>query len=207
MGFSGPPSEPDVRLSPHPALPVLMPSDTTAGIGRRPLVQLRLHGEYSGLGLSRAGPRSAGIHQRPPRRASMLRAHWTPSPCTRLSRARTTTGPPPHFAGIDRRQIFPAVQAGTNEAVPTFPLEPFDGVGAQLCPCNLATATPQSFTVASWPATSTGQRVPRPAKPVGCALQPSPHLSGSSWWSSLERLFAAGSSRTPFRLACRTRAI
>ena len=33
--------------------------------------------------------------------------------------------------------------------VPTFTLEPFNGVGAQLCPCNLATATPQSFTVAS----------------------------------------------------------
>ena len=30
--------------------------------------------------------------------------------------------------------------AGTNEVVPTFTLEPFDGVGAQLCPCNLATA-------------------------------------------------------------------
>jgi hypothetical protein len=26
--------------------------------------------------------------------------------------------------------------------------EPFDGVGAQLCPCSLATATPQTFTVA-----------------------------------------------------------
>ena len=33
--------------------------------------------------------------------------------------------------------------------VPTFTLEPFNGVDAQLCPCNLATATPQSFTVAS----------------------------------------------------------
>ena len=39
--------------------------------------------------------------------------------------------------------------AGTNEVVPTFTLEPFDGVGAQLCPCNLAMATPQFFTVAS----------------------------------------------------------
>ena len=43
--------------------------------------------------------------------------------------------------------------AGTDEVVPTFTLEPFDGVGAQLCPCNLATATSQSFTVASLPAT------------------------------------------------------
>ena len=38
--------------------------------------------------------------------------------------------------------------------VPTFILEPFDGVGAQLCPCNFATATPQAFTVASRSATS-----------------------------------------------------
>ena len=46
----------------------------------------------------------------------------------------------------------PRCDAGTDEVVPTFTLEPFDGVGAQLCPCNLATATPQSFTVASRPA-------------------------------------------------------
>ena len=133
--------------------------------------------------------------------------HWTPSPCTRLSRARTTTGPPPHSAGVNRRQVFPALLAGTNGVVPTFTLEPFNGVGAQLCPCNLATATPQSFTMASLLATSTSPRVPRPARPVGCALQPSPHLSGWSWWFALEGLSAAGSSRTPFRLACRTHAI
>ena len=54
---------------------------------------------------------------------------------------------------IDRRQVFPALLAGTNGVVPTFTLEPLNGVGAQLCPCNFATATPQSFTVASRPAT------------------------------------------------------
>lgn len=37
--------------------------------------------------------------------------------------------------------------------VPTFTLQPFDGVGVQLGPCNIATATPQTFTVASRPAT------------------------------------------------------
>jgi hypothetical protein len=37
--------------------------------------------------------------------------------------------------------------------VPTFILQSFDGVGVQLCPCNIATATPQAFTVASGPAT------------------------------------------------------
>ena len=64
--------------------------------------------------------------------------------------------------------------AGTDEVVPTFTLEPFDEVGAQLCPCNLATVMPQSFTVASRPATLTGQRVARLAEAsrVRVATQP-----------------------------------
>ena len=68
--------------------------------------------------------------------------------------------------------------AGTDEVVPTFTREPINGVGAQLCPCNFAMATPQSFTVASRPATSPGQGVLQPVGPVGCALLPSPDLSG-----------------------------
>ncbi len=43
--------------------------------------------------------------------------------------------------------------------VPTFTLGPFDGLGAQLCPCGFATATPQTFTVASQPATPTDEGV------------------------------------------------
>ena len=46
--------------------------------------------------------------------------------------------------------------------VPTFTLEPFDGVGARLCPSSFATATPQTFTMASRPATSPSQEVLRP---------------------------------------------
>jgi len=65
--------------------------------------------------------------------------------------------------------------------VPTFTVEPFDGVGAQLCPCNIATVTPQAFTVASRPATSPSQGVPRTASPCGCALLTSPDPPGSSW--------------------------
>ena len=38
---------------------------------------------------------------------------------------------------------------GATEMVPTFTLEPLDGVGAQLCPCSFATTTPQAFIVAS----------------------------------------------------------
>ena len=163
--------------------------ERTARIGLRPLVQLRLHREYPRLGLQQVRPRNAGIHQRTPRFALKLRPHWVPSPCARLSRARTTTNPPPHPDGINRRQVFPPAalagqRKGTNEMVPTFIPEPFDGVGAQLCPCNLVTATPQAFTMTSRPATSTDLEVPRPSKMAGCALQRSPDLSDSSCWIS-----------------------
>ena len=57
--------------------------------------------------------------------------------------------------------------------VPTFTREPFDGVGTQLCPCSIATATPQAFTVASPPATSPGPGVPRRRRRrVRAATQP-----------------------------------
>ncbi len=51
--------------------------------------------------------------------------------------------------------------------------EPFSGLGAQLCPCGLATATPQTFTVASlvgdinWP-----RRSPHAIARVCAATQP-----------------------------------
>ena len=149
-------------------------------------MQLRLHRVYPLLGLIEVGPRRAGIHRRPPCFALTLRTRWTPSPCARLSRPRTTTGPPSHPDGISRRRAFPPTGLdwpageGTAGMVPTFTLEPFDGLGAQLCPCSIATATPQAFTVASRPATSTGRGVPR-AVWCGCALLPSPDLPGSSW--------------------------
>ena len=51
---------------------------------------------------------------------------WPPSPCARLSRARTTTGPPPHHAAISWQRAFPPVPgleartAGRTRVVPTF---------------------------------------------------------------------------------------
>ena len=161
--------------------------ETTTRIGSRPLVQLLLHHEYPLLGLNEVGPRRAGIHQRPSRSQQMLRPRWIPSPCAQLSCARTTTDSPPHPAGISRRRAFPPTalagrRGGANEMVATFTLEPFDGVGARLCPCSLATATPQAFTMASRPATSTSPRVPHPTPSSGYALQPSPDPSGSSWF-------------------------
>ena len=42
-----------------------------------------------------------------------------------------------------------SVAVGKAGTVPTFIREPFDGIGTQLCPCTIATATPQAFTMAS----------------------------------------------------------
>jgi len=67
--------------------------------------------------------------------------------------------------------------------VPTFTREPLDGLGVQLCPCNIATTTPQAFTVASWSATSTNRGVLRTMW-CGCALLPGPDLPDSSRWIS-----------------------
>lgn len=42
---------------------------------------------------------------------SILRSHWTPSPCGRLSRPRTTTGPPSHPGPISRPCAQPSVSS------------------------------------------------------------------------------------------------
>ena len=155
------------------------------------MVQLGLHPEYPrarphrGRATARRCSPATSSHQR-----SMLRTRWTPSPCARLSRPRTTTGPPPHPDGISRRRAFPPTSwllagEGTAGMVPTFTLEPFDGVGAQLCPCSIATATPQTFTVASRPATSHRPRSSPHAKRAGARCYPAHDPPGSSWWHLL----------------------
>ena len=65
-----------------------------------PLVQLGLDLQYPPLGPVQSRlSRCVGIHPRPPGiPLSSLLTCWSPSPCTRLSRARTTARPPPHPA-------------------------------------------------------------------------------------------------------------
>jgi hypothetical protein len=84
---------------------------------------------------------------------------------------------------------------------------PFDGVGAQLFPCNLATVTPQAFTVASKPANPRPtQELPRTvfrariaARPISARFEPVFHLRGFHHWFL--------QIRTPIHHACRTRAV
>jgi hypothetical protein len=117
----------------------------------------------------------------------MLRTRWAPSPCDRLSRPRTTTGPPSHPGGINRRRVFPPASGllageGTAEMVPTFTLEPLDRVGAQLCPCNIAAVTPQAFTVASRASAFNRPGSSSPPQGVTARCSPAPIGQVSSWW-------------------------
>jgi hypothetical protein len=50
--------------------------------------------------------------------------------------------------GLPTAQLV-AGRRGATGMVPTFTLEPLDGVGAQLCASSISTTTPQAFTVAS----------------------------------------------------------
>ena len=95
--------------------------------------------------------------------------HWPPSPCARLSRARTTTGPPPHPAAIGRQRTCPpaglaARRGGRPGMVPTFTTESIDEGGARLDPDSIATPTPQFFDVASPPDRQTGFGVDPPRR-------------------------------------------
>jgi hypothetical protein len=89
-------------------------------------VQLGLDLPYPSLGAQQHQLRIVGIHQRPPGiPVSSLPTCWSPSPCARLSRARTTTGPPPRPTATGRQRTCPpagpaARRGGRPGTVPTF---------------------------------------------------------------------------------------
>src|SRR5918994_5791592 len=176
-----------------------------------PTVQFGLDLPYPSLRAIQRELPLVGIHRRTPGiPASALRACWSPSPCTRLSRARTTTRPPPHSTVIGRLRACPSAsrperREGDRGWFPRSP-EPIDEGGVQLNPGSLATSTPQTFLVASSPAYPFRLQS-HPSQPRdGCALQTDPDPPGSS---RLDAYGASrtGSSRTPSRLARRTRPV
>ena len=140
----------------------------------------------------------------------MLRSRWTPSPCDRLSRSRTTTGPPSHPDSIDRRRVFPPASGlpageGTIGMVPTFTLGPFDGIEPSFAP---ATSPRLRRRPSPWPPDrrdAPAKEFPRPRR-TGARCYPA-LIRQVRAGGSLEGRSAAGSSRTPFRLACRTQTI
>ena len=71
--------------------------------------------------------------------------------------------------------------------VPTFTSKPIDERGVQLYPCGIATATPQTFTVASRPVDISRPEFPATAQRSRYAPQPSPYPPDLSWWAVKER--------------------
>src|SRR4029450_13428481 len=107
-----------------------------------PLVQLGLDSQYPRLRLPNGerGPRRAGVHRRPPSLpATLLRTRCRPSPCARLSRARTTTAAPAPPKAAGRRRACPplawlASGTGGPERVPTFPTHRLTGAVPSFSP-------------------------------------------------------------------------
>ena len=137
---------------------------------------------------------------------------WPPSPCARLSRARTTTGPPPHPVPSADDGPIPTVQLDADgwerhETVPVFDSESIDQLGTQLCPGSIATTTPQTFIVAFSPTRQAGYEVGRSrtakkrsctaSQPISARFKPAPRL----------RSFTTGSCRIPSDLARRTQPV
>lgn len=91
-----------------------------------PSVQPGLDLQYPHRGLLERWRWCAGIHRRPPGiPVPGLRTRCLPFPCTRLSRALSTTNAPPHRGVISRRRTCPPpAQLGGGEGntvtVPTF---------------------------------------------------------------------------------------
>jgi len=152
-------------------------------IGHRPSVQLGLHPKYPRPRLRGVdGPRDTGIHQCvsslvcvaaillgpfPRWPAFPASEYYGPSAPSRPDRqAMRPPGP------VRRWRQRPSGRAGT---VPTFIREPFDGIGTQLCPCTIATTTPQAFTVAS-PTSDFTQPWSSPTTQgiIGCAVRSDP---------------------------------
>jgi len=172
------------------------------------LVQLGLDLQYPRSRLIEARPRRARIHERPPGiPATAQLARWVPSPCSRLSRPRTTTDPPPRPGAISRQRACPSSSptmgdgTGGSGTAPAFTISRSTGLAPSSSPCSIVTGTPQAFPMASRPAALRRLRSRRPQpsrtacaaiRPTSTRLEPASLLRGFNHWFTRV---------TPFRLA------
>jgi hypothetical protein len=172
-----------------------------------PTVQLGLDLQYPALGLVQDRVQLVDIHQRLPGIPALLPPTcWLHSPCTRLSRARTTTEPPPHPASSTDDASIPTTQMGSEqrerpETVPVFTANRSISPASSFAPA----ASPRlRRRPSSWPpdrhaksasesACPTGSPCTAP-RPLSTRFEPVPRL----------RSFTTGSSRIPSDLARRT---
>src|SRR4051794_9154494 len=129
---------------------------------------------------------------------------WPPSPCDRLSRSprrarhrprllrglrptATVLDPEPESSHLDPNWL-PGRDERSRRMVPTFTRSSIGQGGAQLYSGSIATATPQTFTVASWPLELNGFGVEPTQgscaahRPISTRLEPASRLRSVHHW-------------------------
>ena len=176
-------------------------------------MQFGLDLQYPGLGLVEVGPRCVGVHRRPPGiPATALRARCAPFAMWPAFPSSDYYGPSAPSPGHQQTARLPVpALAGRKVGRPDdgshVHHEPVDGGGAQLFPCSLATATPQTFTVATGPSFQSRPGVARLASRRSRTAIPAHIHQIWSWRTSLRGFHRWFLHRTPSRLACRTRPV
>jgi hypothetical protein len=174
-------------------------------------VQLRLDLQYPAFRLYQDVLQLVGIHRRHPPGLPVLPLPTCcpPSPCTRLSRARTTTRTPPRPDAVNRRRACPPPDwmpggKGGTRALPTFTTirstsEP---------PSSTPAASPRlRRRPSTWPPHRRIDPASESPPPIAVACTaPGPYPPD---WSRHNDYGASDtdSSRTASRLACRTRTV
>ena len=126
----------------------------TRPVRNRPRTSRRGQAEHKPVATSLASARPPRLAHSP---CATSCRNCRPSPCTRLSRARSTTTAPPHPRLRQASRLSASRRPGMGGRHGTHAdgshvhCHPINGLGTRLCPCGIATATPQTFTVASRP--------------------------------------------------------
>ena len=176
-----------------------------------PLVQLGLNFQYPPLGPVQSRlSRCVGIHPRPPGiPLSSLLTCWSPSPCARLSRARTTTRPPPHPTRSADDVPIPPTRMDSRQRepcgmVPVFTANRLISVASSCAPATSprvrrspSSQPPHRHRKPATESTSHYGRLCVAPRPISARFEPVPRL----------RSFTTGSSRIPSDLARRTRPV
>src|SRR5215208_4320477 len=189
-----PPNQQERRVT-HEVEQIIKPSIRIVGC---PLMQLGLDPQYPRLRLVGRQRRRAGVHRRPPGLpATLPRTCCRPSPCARLSRARTTTAAPSPPKALSRRRTCPppawlASGKGSPGRVPTFPTSRLTGAVPSFSPA----ASPHlRRRLSVWPprrpvsASSESRcavltRACAAARPISARLEPVLALRGFDHWFS-----------------------
>ena len=177
--------------------------EALASILYSPTVQFGLDFQYSITGLFCLGPRSAGIHRRPPVfPVPHCATCCLPSPCKRLSRSRTTTEAPPLAKPHSGQRAAP-ITVGLG-SVPTFTMNRLTGEVPSFSPATSPwvrrrhSPRPLLRWVSHLPRVAVGSYI-RPR-----ALRTNPYPPGLGWRAAKGGSITGSLRVTPFRLACQT---